>query len=170
MQKPLPGPVPAERPAMGWREWIALPDFGVDAIEVKVDTGARSSALHAFESVRFRRGGRRMVRFKIHPFPRNLNVTMEVVAELQGVRKVRSSSGRQELRPWVLATVEYGGQRWPIELTLTARDAMGFRMLLGREAIRGRFNVDPDRSWIGGKPAVASRYERSRSRKRKVVR
>lgn len=139
-------------PEIGWREWVQLPALGIPAIKVKVDTGARSSSLHAYDIKRFQRGGVRMVRFKVHPIQRDFRTTVETEAELIDLRKVRSSSGAVSLRPVIVTEVELLGTRWEIEVTLTRRDAMGFRMLLGRQAIRGRFAVDAGRSFVGGKP------------------
>jgi hypothetical protein len=140
---------------IGWREWLKLPALGVEAIKAKVDTGARSSALHAFELEEFLGADNRpMVRFKVHPFQRDLTTTVECVAELIDRRQVRSSHGHETLRPVILTTLELGGERYEIEVTLAARDAMGFRMLLGREAVRGRFVIDPNRSFITGRRKV----------------
>ncbi|MDX1674404.1 MAG: RimK/LysX family protein [Longimicrobiales bacterium] len=144
-----------ERPVIGWREWIELPELGIDAIKAKVDTGARSSSLHAYDIRRFKRGGRRRVRFKVHPIQRDFRTTVEADAPLIDLRKVTSSSGTASLRPVILTAVELHGQRWEIEVTLTRRDEMGFRMLLGRQAVRHRFVVDPGRSFIAGTPEKA---------------
>lgn len=128
-----------------------LPELGVDGIKTKVDTGARSSSLHAFGVERFRRKGVAMVRFAIHPLQRATRDMVRAEAEVVDQRTVTTSSGVRSLR-WVISTeVELLGRRWPIEVTLTRRDDMGFRMLLGRQAIRGRFLVDPGRSFVGGK-------------------
>jgi hypothetical protein len=137
-------------PVIGWREWVGLPELGIDAVKAKVDTGARSSALHAFDVKVFERDGLWLVRFKVHPLQRDSRRTVALVAELLDERQVRNSGGRLELRPVVQTAVELMGQRWPIELTLTNRDAMGFRMLLGRRAVRGKFAIDPGRSFLGG--------------------
>jgi len=141
------------KPAIGWREWVALPALGVRAIKVKVDTGARSSALHAFEVERFRRRGRDWVRFAIHPKQRSDVPVVRAEAALIGDRRVRNSGGVQELRPVIETDVVLGDARWPIELTLTARDEMGFRMLLGRSAVRGRFLINPGRSYLASRRA-----------------
>jgi len=138
-------------PVVGWREWLSLPAIGIDTIKAKVDTGARSSALHAFDVEIFQQDGREMVRFKVHPYQRDNTVTVEGVAELLDRRRVRSSEGTESMRPVILTTVELLGQRWEIEVTLTRRDNMGFRMLLGRQAVRRRFVVAPGRSYLGGK-------------------
>ena len=141
------------RPVIGWREWVRLPGLGIDAIKAKVDTGARSSSLHAYDIERFRRKGVRMVRFRVHPIQRDFRTTVHAEARLVDLRKVRSSSGAVSLRPVIVTAVELAGERWDIEVTLTRRDAMGFRMLLGRQAIRGRLAVDAGRSFVGGIPA-----------------
>ena len=136
---------------IGWREWVALPDLGIQSVKAKVDTGARTSSLHAYDVEEFRRGGRDMVRFVVHPEQRSTKETIECEARLIDRRKVKPSSGHSELRPVILTEVELMGQRWKVELTLTNRDAMGFRMLLGRQATRGRFLVDPGSSYRNGK-------------------
>jgi len=144
-------------PVIGWREWLALPDLGIEIVKAKVDTGARSSALHAYDYRPFRRGGRPFIRFKVHPVQRDASDSVEAEAEVIDERYVRNSGGGQELR-WVVRTnVEMMGLKFPIEVTLTRRDAMGFRMLLGREAIRNRFVVDPGRSYL-----ASARHRRSR--------
>jgi hypothetical protein len=137
-----------ELPRVGWREWVGLPDLDINRIKAKVDTGARSSSLHAYDIEVFSRGQRDFVRFTVHPVQRETKTTVRCVAELYEHRHVKSSSGHREHRPIIRTTVELGGERWPIDLTLTTRDAMGFRMLLGREAIRKRFLVDPGRSYL----------------------
>lgn len=149
-----------DRPVVGWREWIALPELGIRAIKVKVDTGARSSSLHAYDIKRFRRGGRHMVRFKVHPIQREFRTTVEAEAALVDLRKVTSSSGAASLRPVILTEIELHGRRWEIEITLTRRDEMGFRMLLGRQAVRRRFVVDPGRSFTAGTPPKTERSSR----------
>jgi hypothetical protein len=148
---------------IGWREWLAVPELGIRAIKAKIDTGARSSALHAFDIELFERGDQRMVRFRVHPWQRNLEETVAAEAPLAEERLVRNSGGVETLRPVIVTHVELLGQQWPIELTLTPRDYMGFRMLLGREAVRRRFLVDPGRSYLSGKrPAWVPRPPRRR--------
>ena len=137
------------RPVIGWREWVALVDLGVDRIKVKVDTGARTSALHAFDIQRFRRRGQDWVRFGIHPLQRDSRITIPAEAPLVDERWVRNSGGKTDLRLVVRTTVKFLDVSWDIDLTLTRRDLMGFRMLLGRHAIRRRFIVDPARSFVG---------------------
>lgn len=144
------------RPIIGWREWVALPDLGVDAIKVKVDTGARTSALHAFdlEVVRGPDGGH-VARFEVHPLQRSARQSLRVEAPVLEFRAVRNSGGQREERPVILTTIGLLDRSWPIELTLTRRDEMGFRMLLGREAVRRHFYVDPGRSFYGGRKQVS---------------
>jgi hypothetical protein len=142
---------PKLRRAIGWREWVGLPEFGVESIKAKVDTGARTSSLHAFDLEEFRKGSTAMVRFKIHPEQRNAQREKTVEAKVKDWRGVRSSSGEVEHRPVILTQIEIFGDRWEVELTLTRRDAMGFRMLLGRQAIRGHLVVDPGRSYLNGR-------------------
>ena len=133
---------------IGWREWVALPELGVTAIKAKIDTGARSSAIHAFHVETFWKGEKHWVRFQMHPFQRNTSKTITAEAEILDEREVRNSGGHAEKRIAILTTVELEKQRWPIELTLTNRDVMGFRMLLGRAAVRGHFLVNPGKSYL----------------------
>jgi hypothetical protein len=133
---------------IGWREWVALPDLGVGTIKAKIDTGARSSALHAFEIEQFERQGQAMVRFQAHPVQRNDTVIVTTEAPLLDQRVVRNSGGQEQLRPVITTAVQVGHQIWPIELTLTNRDDMGFRLLLGRQAVRRRYLVDPGGSYL----------------------
>ncbi len=142
---------------IGWREWVALPDLSIPSVKAKVDTGARTSSLHAYDIEEFRIGKRRMVRFVVHPEQRSLRDTIHTEAQLSDYRHVKNSGGHAERRPVILSEIELLGQRWEIELTLTRRDVMGFRMLLGRQAIRNRFVVHPGRSYFNGKRLVGSR-------------
>jgi hypothetical protein len=147
-----------KRQRIGWREWVALPDLRVARIKVKIDTGARSSALHAFALERFRRRGSDMVRFAIHPLQRSAKREVIAEAEMVDERVITSSNGVQGLRPVILTRLELLGESWPIEITLAPRDTMGFRMLLGRQAVRGRFLIDPGRSYLAGRPLRGSPF------------
>ena len=134
-------------PVIGWREWVALPALNIGQVKAKIDTGARSSCLHAFDVIVSKKGAYQMAHFRVFPRQDDVSRSVRCAAELRDFRWIRSSNGRREYRPVIQTSLEMGGESWPIDLTLTSRDAMGFRMLLGREAIRGRFVVDPGRSF-----------------------
>jgi len=136
---------------IGWREWVRLDALGLERVKAKVDTGARTSALHAFEINAFDESGKTRVEFKIHPNQRDINEVVTCTADVLDQRDVTDSGGRTEKR-WVIASIaSLGEHSWPIELTLTSRDNMLFRMLLGRTAMEGRFQVDPSQSYLVGK-------------------
>ncbi len=139
-------------PVIGWREWVHLPKLGIPRIKAKIDTGARSSSLHAHDVELFRRGKKQWVRFQVLPIQRQRNPKILAEAEVLEMRSVKSSGGHVTLRPTILTKVEVLDRSWEIELTLASRDEMGFRMLLGRQAIRGHLLVDPGRSYYSGKP------------------
>ncbi|MEZ6061350.1 MAG: ATP-dependent zinc protease [Planctomycetaceae bacterium] len=141
-----------EKSVIGWREWLSLPELGISRIKAKIDTGARSSCLHAFRIRLFTRDGEDYVSFQVHPLQRSTRETIVAECRVLECRQIRSSSGHVSMRPVIVTEVEWNGVRWPIELTLANRDAMGFRMLLGREAVRSRFVVDPGKSYLGGRP------------------
>lgn len=143
-------PRTGETSVLGWREWVRLPELGVDRIKVKVDTGARSSSLHAYDVERVEREGETLLRFRVHPVQRDDSVAVEVEVPLHEERKVRPSTGRGAVRPVIVTDLEMAGRRFPVEITLANRDRMGFRMLLGREALAGRFLVDPSTSFRAG--------------------
>ncbi len=135
------------RQVIGWREWVQLPQLGVPWVKCKVDTGARSSCLHAFDKKPFERDGKEWISFSVHPIQRKHVPIFKCEAEILEYRKIRSSNGQTEKRPVILSQVVLFGRSWEIELTLSNRDEMGFRMLLGRAALTGRFFVDPGKSF-----------------------
>src|SRR5688572_25641626 len=142
---------------MGWREWIAFPELGIKRVKAKVDTGARSSSLHAEHIELFQMRGQMGVRFLVLPLQRSRSKAVQCQAVLHDERYIKSSNGSRELRPVIRTTISWGGEAWEVDLTLTSRDLMGFRMLLGREAVRRRHLVDPGPSFIGGKPVLKKR-------------
>lgn len=135
-------------PIIGWREYLTLPELGVDLIKAKVDTGARSSAIHATDVEIVEQSGQKIVRFQLYSQHQSETDTIIAEAELFDQREVRNSGGISQLRPVIKTIVKLGSQSWPIELTLTNRDLMGFPMLLGREAVRRRFLVDAGGSFL----------------------
>ncbi len=139
---------PEPKPVIGWREWIELPDLNGARIKAKIDTGARTSALHAFALSVDEVEDRHVAVFEVHPEQRSAEPSIPVTHEIDSFRQVRSSNGVIESRPVIVTTARLGGVEWPIEVTLTSRDEMGFRMLLGRAAVRRRFVVDPGRSFV----------------------
>lgn len=145
---------------IGWREWIALPDLGIEKIKVKIDTGARSSVLHTEELSFFKAKGQKKVRFAIYPIQRNNRKKIIAEAHFLGFRYVRSSSGHEETRPVIQTNLEINGLSWPIEITLTNRDIMGFRMLLGRKALKG-FVILPNRSFLLNKKIIYKKLKGS---------
>lgn len=144
---------------LGWREWLSLPDLGLPAIKAKIDTGAKTSALHAFYTERYRKNGRDMVKFLIHPLQRNLEFQLECHAPLADYRAVSDSGGHSEMRCVITSNVKLGDAIWPIELTLTNRDTMRFRMLLGRRAMENRALVNPQASYLCGKLSPGNLYQ-----------
>ncbi len=149
----------AKRPVVGWREWIALPELGIARIKAKIDTGARTSALHAFNVKRFLRDGERYLRFTVHPRQRRRRPAVLCEARLVDRRVVVSSNGAREQRYVIRTTVQAGDRAWPIELTLTDRDEMSFRMLLGRQALRRHLIVDPGSSFRLGKGSAREKEQ-----------
>ena len=137
---------------LGWREWVGLPDLGLPHIKAKVDTGARTSAIHAFALKTYEKDGTERVEFRMHPNQKDLDTVVVCDAAVIDKRVVTDSGGHKEERLVIETILKIGGHEWPIEATLTARDDMLFRMLIGRTAMKGRAVVNPGRSYVVGKP------------------
>ena len=142
--------MPDTKIILGSEEWCSFPDLGIPLIKARVDSGAKTSALHAINIVPFTKEGEAWVKFDINPIQNNLKTILHCEARLIGNRLVKSSSGYSEKRYVVLSKITLGDKCWEIELTLTNRDSMGFRMLLGREAMSGRILVDPEQKYLLG--------------------
>lgn len=132
---------------VGWEEWLSLPDLGLPAIKAKIDTGAKTSSLHAFDIEPFGPASRPKVRFAVHPIPGRYDLSIPCSAELLDRREVTSSNGEVELRYVIRTTATMGGHGWPIEVTLTDRGTMAYRMLLGRQALGDQVIVSPAESF-----------------------
>lgn len=141
-----------KRPVAGWREWVELSEFTDVPIKVKIDSGARTSALHAFSLSIEERDGEEWAEFEIHPIQRSKKHSVRVSSPVLGYKRIRSSNGHSENRPVIRTPIKLGAQRFKIEVTLTSRDEMGFRMLLGRSAVRRRFWIDTGRSFLQSTP------------------
>lgn len=135
---------------LGWREWVALPDLGIELLKAKVDTGARSSSLHAFDIHTFERDGQLWVAFKVHPHQHDDDQTVSCEAQVKDHRQVTDSGGHRSMRYVIETTLVLGEQQFPIEMTLADRSDMLFRMLIGRTAMQG-YVVDPNRSFCVSK-------------------
>ena len=149
--------------ALGWREWIGFPDIGIDQIKAKVDTGARTSCLHAFMVEPFERDGVPWVRFDIHPSQTDNSKVVSCKAPVLDQRVVRDSGGHEELRYVIETPMTIGANVHKVEVTLSDRDSMKFRVLLGRTAIQGLYVVDPARSYLVGKRKRAFKKKHSES-------
>lgn len=140
-------------PILGWREWVGLPDFGVERVRCKVDTGARTSALHAFYVEEFEKEGKAMVKFGLHPDQGSTEREIHCEAEIFDRRDVTDSGGHTEKRIVIKTNIVLANMTWPIELNLTNRDTMRYRMLLGRTAIADNYLVDAGGSHLSGDPS-----------------
>lgn len=133
---------------IGRLESIALPDLAIDDLQVRVDTGAKTSSLHVDNITKVVKNGKQCVTFDIHPDAHNVNSIVNCIAPISDIRKVKSSNGTSEQRYVIETTVILGKKTWPIEITLTDRSDMSYLMLFGREAIGKRFLVDPSKVFI----------------------
>jgi hypothetical protein len=141
-----------DTPMLGWREWVALPELNIELIKAKIDTGARSSALHAFIIDPYRKAGEDWVMFAIHPLQKHSDVIIECHAQVRDRRLVSDSGGHKQRRYVIETQLVLGHSVVRAEMTLTNRDSMRFRMLLGRTAMNANFIVDPNLSYLQGKP------------------
>ncbi|MFT5426769.1 MAG: hypothetical protein ACI9ZT_001715 [Gammaproteobacteria bacterium] len=136
----------------GWREWVALPELGIPAIKAKVDTGAKTSALHTFNIEPFTKNNREYIKFKLHPLQKNTDLVIECVSPVLDKRVVKDSGGHAEERFVILTPIRLGELVIPIEITLTNREDMQFRMLLGRSALtKANIDVVPSQSYKLGR-------------------
>jgi hypothetical protein len=140
-----------EKALIGWREWIGFPELGIDRIKAKIDTGARSSVIHAFHVQKIDDADEPRVEFYLHPVQHRRQPELHCVTSIVDERVIRSSNGERETRYVIITPMRLGENIWPIELTLSNRDQMGFRLLVGRAAIRGRCVVDPGSSFLLGR-------------------
>lgn len=141
---------------IGWKEWIALPELGIPAIKAKIDTGARTSALHISSLEEFQTDGQRMVRFGIHPLQRRKDIEYVCESPVLEQRRVKDSGGHFEKRYVIQTTAKLGAMSWSIDITLTNRDPMLFRMLLGRKAVENRFLINPGWPYLTGRELAKS--------------
>lgn len=139
---------------IGWREWVSFPDLGITHIKAKVDTGARSTCLHVASHQLFERDSKPWVRFTVQPLILNPEIEAQCEAPVLDMREVTDSGGHTQLRPFIQTTMHLAGQEYPLDLSLTNREGMKFRMLLGRVALAGHFLVDSASSYLLGKKPV----------------
>lgn len=149
-----PDSLEGDRICLGWREWAALPELNINKLKAKVDTGARTSCLHTYRTEPYTVDGQRRVRFWVHPVQNDLHTSVECDALIVDERTVTDSGGHKEQRLVIETTLLLGDVSWPIEMTLTNRDTMRFRMLIGRTALAGRCVVSPEASYMAGEPVL----------------
>ncbi|MGD9592970.1 MAG: ATP-dependent zinc protease, partial [Candidatus Berkiella sp.] len=135
---------------IGWEEWISLPELNLPAIRAKVDTGAKTSTLHAFMVEKIVENNETKVHFGIHPIPGRPEIEIFCKALLVDEREIISSNGTSELRYVIRTSAQFGNKKWPIEITLTDRETMAYRMLIGRSAMQNRLLVVPEKSFLLG--------------------
>ncbi len=151
---------------IGWREWVALPELQLPAIKAKVDTGARTSSLHAFDIVPFTERGELKVRFKVHPLTKS-DLVVSCSASVADYRTVSDSGGHREKRYVIVSDLVIGELRFPIEITLANRETMTHRMLFGRSAMK-QFVIEPAHSYLLGRPEKIKALYRRKAKKRKT--
>lgn len=157
--------------SIGWEEWVSLPELGLPVIKAKIDTGAKTSAIHAFMVEKIKEDNDIKVRFGIHPIPNQPEIEIYCKAHLVDEREITSSNGQTELRYVIRTMVQFGSKKWPIEITLTDRETMAYRMLIGRTAMEGRLSVIPGKSCllgIGDLTVYDNLVKRKKKRKLKI--
>jgi hypothetical protein len=147
------GPSGAPSIVVGWREWVSLPELGAVRVKAKIDTGARTSAIHAWKIQPFEKDGASWVRFELHPNQDDNKTRIACEAPVHDSRLIKSSNGQEQRRYVISTPLRMGPYVWPIELTLTRRDEMGFRMLVGRTALKPGALVNPSKSFLCPTPA-----------------
>ncbi len=145
-----------DKKMIGNQEWCAFPELGIPAIKARVDSGAKTSSIHAFNITPFVKDNSDWVRFEIHPIQKNDQTLVICESPIVDQRAVKSSSGESETRYVISSLLSLGNDSWCIQLTLTDRDAMGYRMLLGREAMNGRITIDPSLKCVLGKESKST--------------
>jgi ribosomal protein S6--L-glutamate ligase len=143
-----------QKKIIGSEEWIRIPELNIPAVKARIDSGAKTSTLHAYNIQTFEDNGKEYVRFDVHPVQHNRRISVRCKAELVGRRVIKSSSGDRQKRYVIKTPITLGGETWDIEVTLTNRDNMGYRMLIGREAMRGRYIVDPEQKFVFGNLSI----------------
>jgi hypothetical protein len=150
----------ALKTCLGWREWLVLPDLGIPAIKAKIDTGARTSSLHTHFIEPIDKNGQRRVRFGVQPLRKRKDIVCVCESDVLDYRRVKDSGGHSEMRHFIRTTVRLGERQWLIDISLTCRKDMLFRMLLGRKALEAHFVIDPGQSYMTGRQL--SRYYQKR--------
>ena len=146
-----------EKQTIGWKEWLSLPELGIQAIKAKIDTGARTSSLHTYQLEKFKRQGKDFVRFKIHPLQKRSDISVSCESEIIDVRVVKDSGGHGEERFFIKTPIKLNDKIWDIEMSLTNRENMMFRMLLGRTGlVSGNLIVDSAIDYTVGKDIAGS--------------
>ncbi|MDF2368957.1 RimK/LysX family protein [Sneathiella sp.] len=140
-----------DKMVIGWREWVTFPGLLEEAVKAKIDSGARTSAVHAVDIQTFTERGAPHVSFILYPVQRRREPAVKCIAEIRDEREIMSSTGHRHPRYVIEIDVGLGGTTWPIEVTLADRALMGFRLLLGRQALKGGFLIDPSRSFIASR-------------------
>ncbi len=136
---------------IGWQEWCALPKLHLPAIKAKIDTGAKTSALHAYDIRPFHRHGELFAHFKVHPLQRREDLEIECTAHVIDHRVIMNSGGYKELRYVIRTDILLGTLKWEIDISLTNREPLAFRMLLGRDALAHHFLIEPGKKLYQGK-------------------